>query len=116
MEDLFANDSLFLRRGKEGNSPFEYLYFHLNDEKGANFVAYFKNMKCNTPVVYRLEKVHIDGLCTRLDADNDITCDNVDKEYIWERVRYPNMIVTGTWKNEIELTRQKLLDIENNGK
>lgn len=108
------NDRLYVRE----ESPFEYLYAHIDDEEGADFLVYFDSLLSDTPIVYKLSKIEIPLKST---PSKDSSFDDIEKfmgtkENNWKRVKMINSIIPGEWKNEFAQIRNIIINKLNSKK
>lgn len=109
-------DKLYVRIDPVNNSPFEYLYIHIDEDDSANFCAYFKSLEDQTPIVYKFDRINIEGwsnnfgesdnMLKKILIDNDDIVDKKDRP--WEIAKSKNMIINSTWKYLFQIIINKI--------
>ena len=112
-----GNDFLYLKRAEGGKSPFKYLYFHINDEEGADFCAYFPTFDSNDPTIYRLTKMDTPQVITeeinRLNESDFLSVDDTN-EHFWEKVKHKEEMIINSWKLKLKKTRERIVETNKN--
>ena len=110
-----GEDILYLKKGKDGHSPFEYFYLHVNDEEGANFCAYFDNLSSDNPVVYQMIKVESNSPVFMKDKQKnvldeaDILSNEDNKEQKWEKVHTKVNMIVECWCVKLDQIRNEII-------
>ena len=102
----YERDCLLIREG----SPSEYLYVHLGDDEGADFIAYFASSLSQAPLVYSLKKINTPY--TFVDQRDSTQDDYIIQFMIghgWEKAKMIKTFLPGDWIHIFRVVREEIL-------
>lgn len=108
----FEKDVLYLR----GTPPFEYLFFHVDDDKGANFLAFFDSLNSTTPTVFELKEIKIPSLDVTVNGLPEECSSKVLKGVCWKKAHMVNTVFPGSWNQVLRVIRETIISRNSNTK